>query len=124
MFEEEVFETARGTLTSKLKIIEEFYETAAKPFRERIADLRKYEAEEMEPFNGPSPHDEIQKNEDFLNLLGQSCLCLICTAVNDYLGDFALEKGKLLDLTRYKNVIRKTNQKPGESFAFTKSIRA
>jgi hypothetical protein len=53
--------------------------------------LKEYEEKEMDPAEGQ--YEEIKKNEDFLNLLGQSCLCLMSTVVNDYLRDFATEKG-------------------------------
>jgi hypothetical protein len=84
---------AKETLYSKLDVVQEFYERAAKPFQEVISALKEYEEKEMDPLEGASPYDEIKKNQDFLNLLGQSCLCLMSTVVNDYLQDFAKEKG-------------------------------
>ena len=87
------FPDAKETLNSKLDIIDEFYEKAATPFVECISALKEYEEKEMEPVQGQCPCDEIKKNQDILNLLGQSCLCLMSTVVNDYLRDFATEKG-------------------------------
>src|ERR1039458_8197187 len=84
---------AKRTLNSKLDVIDEFYERAGTPFVELISALKEYEEKEMDPVQGQSPYDEIKKNQDFLNLLGQSCLCLMSTVVNDYLRDFATEKG-------------------------------
>ena len=87
------FPDAKETLNSKLSVIDDFYERAAKPFEEFISALKEYEEKEMDPVEGQSPYDEIKKNQDYLNLLGQSCLCLMSTVVNDYLRDFATEKG-------------------------------
>ena len=84
---------AKRTLNSKLDVIDEFYERAGTPFVELISALKEYEEKEMDPVQGQSPYDEIKKNQDFLNLLGQSCLCLMSTALNNYLRDFATEKG-------------------------------
>lgn len=93
--------TAKNILFSKLDVIDCFYETAAQPFKDNLAALRQYEDEEMDPVEGPSPYDEIQKNEDFLNLLGQSCICLMSTATYSYLEDLAREWGKQMDLSPY-----------------------
>lgn len=84
---------AKETLNSKLDVIDEFYARAAKPFEELISALKDYEEKEMDPAEGQSPYDEIQKNQNFLNLLGQSCLCLMSTVVDNYLQDFVRERG-------------------------------
>ena len=88
-----VLPSAKETLYSKLDVVQEFYERAAKPFQEVILALKEYEEKEMDPLEGASPYDEIKKNQDFLNLLGQSCLCLMSTVVDNYLQEFAREKG-------------------------------
>ena len=100
----------KGTLCSKLDVIDEFHERAAKPFEELISALKEYEEKEMDPIQRQSPYDEIKKNQDFLNLLGQSCLCLMSTVVYDYLRDFAKEKGHRFnpDLFACKGKYKKT----------------
>ena len=87
------FPDAKETLSTKLDVIDEFYQRAAKPFEEFISALKEYQEKEMDPAEGQSPYEEIKKNQDFLNLLGQSCLCLMSTVIIDYLRDFAAEKG-------------------------------
>lgn len=90
-----------GIFRDKLKFIQWFYERASEPFRTAKRQIEHREGAFHEdppgfdPENGEPPYiEEWVESDTALNVLGQSCLCLIQTSFRDFLDAFIDRSGR------------------------------